>query len=109
MLFSLFLFEYNLINIVSITFTALILTELWNVAMEIHTWNKWIFLSEIVAFAIYLLSMVILQTYFGKEYVLMYLIRFRHDIYFLFGLFVESRSRNSHFLWTTLHYTLCKT
>ncbi len=65
MLLSLFLFDNNLINIVSITFTALILTELLNVAFEVHRWNKWMALSEAATLLIYFLSMVILKMYFG--------------------------------------------
>jgi len=60
MLLSLFLFDNNLVNIVSITFTALILTELLNVAFLVHTWNRWIVISEISTFVIYIISMLIL-------------------------------------------------
>ncbi len=66
MLASLFLFENNLVNIVSITFTALILTELLNVAFEIHTWNRYMIISELLTVITYLVSMVVLKTYFGK-------------------------------------------
>ncbi|EGG19761.1 ATPase [Cavenderia fasciculata] len=40
MLLSIILFESSLNNIVSITFTSLILCELLNVATEIHTWHR---------------------------------------------------------------------
>jgi len=60
MLLSLFLFDNNLVNIVSITFTALILTELLNIAFVVQTWNRWIVISEIVTFLLYVLSMLIL-------------------------------------------------
>lgn len=39
MLMSLFLFEDEFINIVAISFTALILNELIMVALEITTWS----------------------------------------------------------------------
>jgi phospholipid-translocating ATPase len=61
MLLSLFLFDSNLINIVGITFTALILTELLNVAFEVHKWNRYMIASEIVTMLIYFGSMAILS------------------------------------------------
>jgi phospholipid-translocating ATPase len=66
MLMSLFLFESNLINIVTITFTALIFTELLNVAFEIHRWNKIMVLSELLTLAVYFGSMLLLRGYFGN-------------------------------------------
>ena len=66
MLLSLVLFEDNLINIVAITFSALILTELSNVAFEIRTWNKWMIISEFMTVVIYFGSIFVLQSYFGK-------------------------------------------
>eukprot|EP01114_Cavostelium_apophysatum_P015341 TRINITY_DN4154_c0_g1_i1.p1 TRINITY_DN4154_c0_g1~~TRINITY_DN4154_c0_g1_i1.p1 ORF type:complete len:1093 (+),score=239.76 TRINITY_DN4154_c0_g1_i1:78-3356(+) len=70
MLVALFLFENSLINIVSITFTALILTELLNVAFEIHRWNWYMALSEVVTVIIYGVSMVILKTTFDMSFIL---------------------------------------
>ena len=67
MLLSIFLFENSLVNIVAITFTALILAQLLNVAFEIHTWNRFIFASEVVAFITYFTSMFLLSNYFGKS------------------------------------------
>lgn len=69
MLFSLFLFVDNLINIVSITFTALILTELANVAFEIHTWNKVMVFSELGTLIMYIVSMILLPTYFDFAFI----------------------------------------
>jgi hypothetical protein len=65
MLAAIYLFEESFLNIVSITFTTLIFTELLNVAFEIHTWHYLMVLSEVVTVIIYILSMVILQSYFG--------------------------------------------
>jgi phospholipid-translocating ATPase len=70
MLFSLVLFEDNLVNIVAITFSALILTELSNVAFEIHTWNRWMILSELVTFIVYFVSLFVLQSYFDITFIL---------------------------------------
>jgi len=59
MLLAIILFESNLNNIVAITFTSLILSELINVAFEVHKWHKYMILSEVCSILIYLLSMVI--------------------------------------------------
>ena len=69
MLLSLFLFENSLINIVSITFTALILTELINVAVEINTWNRYMVLSELITLLLYLCSMLYLNTSFDITFI----------------------------------------
>jgi len=65
MVLSILLFESRLLNIVSITFTALILSELINVAFTICTWSLLIVLAEIVTFALYFVSMLLLPAYFG--------------------------------------------
>lgn len=39
MLLSIFLFDHSFLRIISITFTALLLTELLMVALEIHRWR----------------------------------------------------------------------
>lgn len=72
MLVALFLFDSSMYNIVSITFTALILTECVNVAMVIHTWH-WIMVAcEVLTLCIYFIAMVILKSYFGmKRYYLL--------------------------------------
>lgn len=67
MLVAIFLFEDSFLNIVSITFTTLILTELLNVAFEIHKWHWLMLVSQIVTLAIYILSMALLTSYFGKH------------------------------------------
>jgi phospholipid-translocating ATPase len=48
MLLAIVLFESNLNNIVAITFTSLILSELINVAFEIHKWHKYMVLLQII-------------------------------------------------------------
>ena len=37
--------------------------------MIIHTWHRWMVLSEIATFLIYLSSMVLLQTYFDITFI----------------------------------------
>jgi phospholipid-translocating ATPase len=62
------LFENNFINLVGITFTALILSELLNIALEIHTWHWLMVAAELFSLLAYLLSIVILRTYFDMAF-----------------------------------------
>lgn len=66
MILSIWLFENQFVNIVSISFTALVLNELLMVALEINTWHRYMILSEIATLIIYVGSMVFLPTYFGN-------------------------------------------
>ncbi|PKY42453.1 phospholipid-translocating P-type ATPase [Rhizophagus irregularis] len=70
MIMSIVLFEDEFINIVSISFTALILNELLMVALEINTWHRLMVLSEIITLAIYIVSMIFLPTYFDLTFIL---------------------------------------
>lgn len=65
MVFSLLLFEEDMLSIVSITFTALILCELCNIAFTVRTWKLLIVIAEILTFSIYFLSILILPSYFS--------------------------------------------
>lgn len=69
MLLAIFLFNQSLYQVISITFTALILTELINVAFEIHTWHWMMIVSEIVTLIIYVVSIAFLPEYFGMPFV----------------------------------------
>ncbi|KZT21321.1 protein transporter [Neolentinus lepideus HHB14362 ss-1] len=70
MIMSLVLFENEFLNIVAISFTALILNELIMVALEITTWHLYMIISEIVTLLIYAVSMVFLPEYFDLSFVL---------------------------------------
>ncbi|CAI2161967.1 5677_t:CDS:10 [Funneliformis geosporum] len=70
MIMSIVLFEDEFINIVSISFTALILNELLMVAFEINTWHRLMLLSEILTLAFYIVSMIFLPTYFDLVFIL---------------------------------------
>ena len=64
---ALLLFEDEFIHVVSISFTALIITELLMVALTIRTFH-WLMGAAILAsFGIYALSLYVLQDYFGNE------------------------------------------
>ncbi|MBW0472907.1 hypothetical protein O181_012622 [Austropuccinia psidii MF-1] len=70
MILSLILFENEFINIVSISFTSLILTELLMVALEITTWHRYMIVAEVVTLMIYFVSMAFLPEYFDFSFVL---------------------------------------
>ena len=71
MLLGFWLFDSQLIHVVSITFTALILTELLMVALTIRTWHLVMIISELITIAIYVSSLVLLKDYFGKYIIIL--------------------------------------
>ncbi|PKI85390.1 P-type phospholipid transporter [Malassezia vespertilionis] len=72
MIASLLLFENQFLNIVGISFTALVLNELIMVALEITTWHVYMVLSEVATLLIYCFSIVLLPEYFDLRFVLTY-------------------------------------
>ncbi|VVT48785.1 uncharacterized protein SAPINGB_P001950 [Magnusiomyces paraingens] len=56
-------------KMVSVSFTALLLNELIMVALEITTWNKVMFFSEVITFLIYVASVPFLGDYFDLGFV----------------------------------------
>ena len=84
---ALLLFEDEFIHVVSISFTALILTELIMVALTIRTWHWLMIIAEFLSLAIYILSVVILKDYFGKNLLLFFFMKkiwynlcYRHSV-----------------------------
>lgn len=67
MIASLVLFEADFLNIVSISFTALVLNELIMVAVEVTTWHTLMILSEVFTLALYIISIAFLPEYFGTS------------------------------------------
>ncbi|KAF8936726.1 putative aminophospholipid-translocase [Dissophora ornata] len=70
MILSIWLFENQFVNIVSISFTALVLNELLMVALEINTWHRLMIVCEVATLLIYVGSMVFLPTYFDLDFIL---------------------------------------
>jgi len=70
MILAITLFESSIVNIVAITFTALVLCELANVALSIHRWTKTMVAAQIVSIIAYAVSMVVLRTYFDLAFIL---------------------------------------
>lgn len=74
MLGALLLFSQGeFINIVAISFTALIFTELLMVALTIHKWHWAMLVAQLLSLGIYVLSMFVLPAYFGMLYRLYYI------------------------------------
>ena len=63
---ALWLFDEDFVHVVSITFTALILTELLMVALTIRTWHWAMVVAEVFSLALYIASLLVLRNYFGK-------------------------------------------
>ena len=63
MVLSINLFEESFVRIVTITFTALIISELLNVISTIHRMNRFIFGSIIFTLLLYGLSLVLFRNY----------------------------------------------
>jgi phospholipid-translocating ATPase len=69
MIMSLLLFETEFLNIVSISFTALVINELIMVALEITTWHIYMVISEVVTLFFYVISIAFLPEYFDLDFV----------------------------------------
>ena len=69
MILGILLFEDSFVNIVSITFTALILAELANVALSIHKWNPYMVGAQVLSIIFYFVSMVVLRSYFDITFI----------------------------------------
>ncbi|KAH7927189.1 phospholipid-translocating P-type ATPase [Leucogyrophana mollusca] len=70
MIMSLVLFETEFLNIVAISFTALIINELIMVALEITTWHIYMVISIFVTLFFYVISIAFLPEYFDLEFVI---------------------------------------
>ncbi|KAI9317371.1 phospholipid-translocating P-type ATPase [Zopfochytrium polystomum] len=70
MILSLWLFEDEFVNVVAISFTALVFNELLMVALEIVTWHPLMVWSEIMTVAVYIGSMFWLKTDFDMQFIL---------------------------------------
>lgn len=68
MLSALYFFHEPFTNIVTITFTALIITELLNVFSVINKPNWKMIVSSLLTFVFYILSIAFLRTYFDTSY-----------------------------------------
>lgn len=65
---GLLLFDQDFIHVVSITFTALILTELIMVAFTIRTWHWLMLFAEVISLALYVGTLAVLKNYFDQKF-----------------------------------------
>lgn len=69
MLVSLYVFERELINILSISFTALVVNELIMIALEVTTWHPYMVMAELASLLLYCISMAFLPEFFDLNFV----------------------------------------
>lgn len=67
-LFAILFFNDSYVNIVTITFTALILIELLNVYTQINNMNMQMFLIMLATAVTYFMSISLLKSYFETSY-----------------------------------------
>ena len=68
MLGTVVFFNESQTNIVTITFTALIITELLNVYSELHKIKREQIVSSVITFLMYILSIALMRSYFNTSY-----------------------------------------
>ena len=69
MLGTIVFFNESFTNIVTITFSALIFTELLNVYTSVYNLNRRIFIFSILTLLIYISSIALLPNYFDTSYI----------------------------------------
>ncbi|CAI4223113.1 unnamed protein product [Auanema sp. JU1783] len=67
---ALLVFDADFIHVVSISFSALIVTELIMVAMTVHTWHWAMLLAQALSLGLYAVSLVVFDQYFDRQFVL---------------------------------------
>ncbi|KAK6028767.1 phospholipid-translocating P-type ATPase, flippase, partial [Ostertagia ostertagi] len=67
---ALLVFDADFIHVVSISFSALIVTELIMVAMTVHTWHWAMLLAQALSLGLYAVSLIVLDQYFDRQFVL---------------------------------------
>ncbi|VDD86147.1 unnamed protein product, partial [Enterobius vermicularis] len=67
---ALLVFDSDFIHIVSISFTALIVTELIMVALTVHTWHYAMLLAQALSLALYAVSLLFMKNFFDRQFVL---------------------------------------
>jgi phospholipid-translocating ATPase len=93
MVMSLLMFEQSFVRIVTITFTALILSEILNVLTTIHQINKYIIGSQLLTVLLYWLSLIFFRNYLDTS-------RIDSDFLYKVGLIVAVS-------WTPIYIARC--
>ena len=60
----------NFVNVVAITFSALILTELLNIYSQIQHWTPPMILAEVLSLMVYWISIIWLKSYFDLKFIM---------------------------------------
>ena len=68
-MFAILAFNDSFVNIVTITFSSLILIELLNVYTQIYSYTFEMFLIQIATAAVYFMSIMLLHEYFDVNYI----------------------------------------
>ena len=70
-LLSIILFPHdNFLNIVAITFSSLVLTELLNIYSQVQTWTWPMVGAEMVSLTVYWISVLLLKNYFNMNFII---------------------------------------
>ena len=93
MVMSLLMFEQSFVRIVTITFTALILSEILNVLTTIHQINRYIIGSQLLTVLLYWLSLIFFRNYLDTS-------RIDRDFLYKVGLIVAVS-------WTPIYIARC--
>jgi phospholipid-translocating ATPase len=68
MLLTLQFFEYELLHMAAITYSALIMNELLMIGLEVHTWHPLMFVAEAFSLGCFLICMLFFKEYFNIDY-----------------------------------------
>ena len=68
MLLTLHFFEYELLHMAAITYSALIMNELLMIGLEVHTWHPLMFVAELGSFGCFLVCMLFFKEAFNIDY-----------------------------------------
>ena len=107
------LFEDEFIHIVSISFTALILTELIMIAFTVRTWHCAMVVAEVISLGVYLISVMLFPGNFGKICSIHLILHFKplvmyskQDQKFIIIVFLDTNFMTTWgFIWKVLAIT----
>uniref|UniRef100_T1ISW6 Phospholipid-transporting ATPase n=1 Tax=Strigamia maritima TaxID=126957 RepID=T1ISW6_STRMM len=102
---ALLLFEDEFIHIVTISFTALILTELLMVALTVRTWHWLMVVAELFSLIVYMLSLFLLSDFFDTDFIMTWDFVWKVSLITVVSCFPLQKI--GYTLITRLHFTTC--
>ena len=66
---AMLLFNDELIHVISITFTAVILTELLMLLLIVKTWHWLMVVAELMSLSFYLITLILWPSYFDDQFI----------------------------------------